>query len=52
MLVFVFCSGSLKCSGVSTSWNFMEKKVNCFGICSSYLNLEKPFLIFRDRFFA
>lgn len=50
LLVFVFCSRSLKYGGVSASWIFMEK-VHCSGICSSYPNLlGKLFLIFRDFF--
>lgn len=53
MRVFVFCSGSLKYCGVSPSWNFVEKNVNCSGVCSSYLNLlEKPFFIFRGELFC
>lgn len=41
MYIFVLCSGSLKYYGVSTSWNVIEKHVNCTGICSSYLNLQE-----------
>lgn len=41
MYIFVLCSGSVKFYGVFTSWNVIEKHVNCTGICSSYLNLKE-----------